>query len=403
MNKVIKTLGTVVVTAAAFGLIACDESTSSPAAPNTEIQDPQNPGNQPPSSSETAQPPASSEANQQPESSSDNAEGNSSSDEVVDSSSSQELVNSSSSEFFTEKCIDMARMCPKCDGPDCPIPVRPCNECEDEGLKAVDCADSTVTYVCMNHLWEEYGVMKQKPYCMDVAPTPCKELEEGCGYRLCDPNGPQEAIDCEDNKVYVCENGMWELKNNEEICPPGSDCDGDGIPDGIYRPDLEPCDTDTLLEFYGRHYQCVSNKWVYLPAPVPGKIVEEATDVSAMYRGGPAVAPRVVKVLNSDGSVTFRHDDVLVNDDCMFNGVKAELSNDTLYAILQYPGCSETGGSMGVATFTLSEAFAGAKYIKYEDGRYVHEIYETDELLPCGNTSSCQTCAEGLDCGGRVF
>ena len=188
-----------------------------------------------------------------------------------------------------------------------------------------------------------------------------------------------------------------------EICPPGSDCDGDGIPDGIYRPDLEPCDTDTLLEFYGRHYQCVSNKWVYLPAPVPGKIVEEATDVSAMYRGGPAVAPRVVKVLNSDGSVTFRHDDVLVNDDCMFNGVKAELSNDTLYATLQYPGCSETGGSMGVATFTLSEAFAGAKYIKYEDGMYVHEIYETDELLPCGNTSSCQTCAEGLDCGGRVF
>ncbi|MDD5942470.1 hypothetical protein [Fibrobacter sp.] len=188
-----------------------------------------------------------------------------------------------------------------------------------------------------------------------------------------------------------------------EICPPGSDCDGDGIPDGIYRPDLEPCDTDTLLEFYGRHYQCVSNKWVYLPAPVPGKIVEEATDVSAMYRGGPAVAPRVVKVLNSDGSVTFRHDDVLVNDDCMFNGVKAELSNDTLYAALQFPGCSETGGSMGVATFTLSEAFAGAKYIKYEDGMYVHEIYETDELLPCGNTSSCQTCAEGLDCGGRVF
>ena len=282
MNKVIKTLGTVVVAAAAFGLIACDDS-SSPSAPNPGVQEPQNPGDL--SSSGTAQPPASSEANQPPESSENKAEGLSSSDETVASSSSETPMSSS-----------------------------------------------------------------------DV-----------------------------------------------EICPPGGDCDGDGIPDGIYRPDLEPCDTDTLLEFYGRHYQCVSNKWVYLPAPVPGKIVEEATDVSAMYRGGPAVAPRVVKVLNSDGSVTFRHDDVLVNDDCMFNGVKAELSNDTLYATLQYPGCSETGGSMGVATFTLSEAFAGAKYIKYEDGMYVHEIYETDELLPCGNTSSCQTCAEGLDCGGRVF
>lgn len=284
MNKVIKTIGTVVVAAAAFGLIACDDSSSSPAAPNTDAQEQQK-QEQAPSSSETVQPPVSSESNQPPESSENKAEGLSSSDETVASSSSETPISSS-----------------------------------------------------------------------DV-----------------------------------------------EICPPGSDCDGDGIPDGIYRPDLEPCDTDTLLEFYGRHYQCVSNKWVYLPAPVPGKIVEEATDVSAMYRGGPAVAPRVVKVLNSDGSVTFRHDDVLVNDDCMFNGVKAELSNDTLYATLQYPGCSETGGSMGVATFTLSKAFAGAKYIKYEDGRYVHEIYETDELLPCGNTSSCQTCAEGLDCGGRVF
>lgn len=284
MNKVIKTIGAVVVAAAAFGLIACDDSSSSPAAPNTDAQEQQK-QEQAPSSSETVQPPVSSESNQPPESSENKAEGLSSSDETVASSSSETPISSS-----------------------------------------------------------------------DV-----------------------------------------------EICPPGSDCDGDGIPDGIYRPDLEPCDTDTLLEFYGRHYQCVSNKWVYLPAPVPGKIVEEATDVSAMYRGGPAVAPRVVKVLNSDGSVTFRHDDVLVNDDCVFNGVKAELSNDTLYATLQYPGCSETGGSMGVATFTLSEAFAGAKYIKYEDGRYVHEIYETDELLPCGNTSSCQTCAEGLDCGGRVF
>lgn len=285
MNKVIKTIGTVVVAAAAFGLIACDDSSSSPAAPNTDAQEQQKQEEWAPSSSETVQPPVSSESNQPPESSENKAEGLSSSDETVASSSSETPISSS-----------------------------------------------------------------------DV-----------------------------------------------EICPPGSDCDGDGIPDGIYRPDLEPCDTDTLLEFYGRHYQCVSNKWVYLPAPVPGKIVEEATDVSAMYRGGPAVAPQAVKVLNSDGSVTFRHDDVLVNDDCMFNGVKAELSNDTLYATLQYPGCSETGGSMGVATFTLSKAFAGAKYIKYEDGMYVHEIYETDELLPCGNTSSCQTCAEGLDCGGRVF
>ena len=401
MNKVLKTLGAVVVAAAAFGLIACDDSSSSPAAPNTEIQDPQNPGNQPPSSSETAQPPASSEANQQPESSSENAEGNSSSDEVVDSSSSQELVNSSSSEFFTEKCIDMARMCPKCDGPDCPIPVRPCNECEGEGLKAVDCADSTVTYVCLNSYWIEDGVSRQQPYCMNIAPTPCRELEEGCGYRLCDPNGPQEATDCENGMDYVCKEGLWELKYPSEICPPGGDCDGDGIPDGIYRPDLEPCDTDTLLEFYNRHYQCVSNKWVYLPAPYP--TIEDATDVAAQHRGGPAVTPSVVKVLNADGSVTFRDDGVLVNDGCTFNGVNAGLSNDTLYVTLQYPGCTADGGSAGVVTFTLSKAFADAKYIKYSDGRYVHEIRKAEELLPCGNTSSCRTCDPGSDCGNQVW
>lgn len=404
MNKMLKKIGVVVVTVAAFGLIACDENSTSPAAPDSEIQEPQNPEQQTPSSSETAQPPASSEANQQPESSSDNAEGNSSSDDVVSSSSSQEQVNSSSSELFTEKCIDMDRMCPKCDGPDCPVTVRPCNACEEEGLKAADCSDPTITYVCLNRYWIEDGVSRQKPYCMDIAPTPCRGLEEGCGYRLCDPNGPQEATDCGNQKVYVCENGMWELKNNEETCPPGGDCDGDGIPDGVRRLDLEPCEDGAApLEFYGRSYVCQDNKWVYAPAPDYDDDSEIATDVSAMHRGGPAVTPRVVKVLNSNGTVTFRDDDVLVNDRCTFTGLKAKISNDTLYAVLLYPECSETGGSMGVATFTLSETFAGAKYIKYKDGRYVHEIYETDELLPCGNTSSCRTCGEGLDCGGLAW
>ena len=358
MNKVIKILGTVVVAAAAFGLIACDDSSSSPSAPNSDpgVQEQQNSGDL--SSSGTALPPASSDANQLqsssetvqqssssdttllPESSSDNAGENSSSSVVVESSSS-EILSSSSDIVET---------------------------------------------------------------CMDIAPTPCRGLEEGCGYRLCDPNGPQEATDCGNKKVYVCENGMWELKYGVETCPPGGDCDGDGIPDGVRRLDLEPCeDGADPLEFYGRSYVCQDNKWVYAPAPDYDDDSEIATDVSAMHRGGPAVAPRVVKVLNSNGTVTFRDDDVFVNDRCTFTGLKAKISNDTLYAVLLYPECSETGGSMGVATFTLSETFAGAKYIKYKDGWYVHEIYETDELLPCGNTSSCQTCAEGLDCGGRVF
>ena len=50
-------------------------------------------------------------------------------------------------------------------------------------------------------------------------------------------------IDCVTGEEYKCALGYW-VRN---VCAPGSDCDGDGIPDGIYRPDLEPCDTDTLL------------------------------------------------------------------------------------------------------------------------------------------------------------
>ena len=400
MNKVINKMAIAVITAAAFSMVACDDS-SSPAAPEQEVSkqenQKQNPDDPNPASSETVQ--NSSESNEQPASSSDKVVESSSSAEVNGSSSS---VTQSSASRLSEKCIDMDLMCPKCEGKDCPLLNEPCNTCNEEGLMAKDCNSDSVSYVCLSGLWEEYGVLKQKPYCMDIAPTPCRGLEEGCGYRLCDPNGPQEATDCENGKDYVCENGMWELKYPEQICPPGGDCDGDGIPDGIYRPDLEPCEDGAApLEFYGRNYVCQDNKWVNAPAPYP--TTEDATDVAAQHRGGPAVTPSVVKVLNADGSVTFRDDGVLVNDGCTFNGVNAGLSNDTLYVTLQYPGCTADGGSAGVVTFTLSKAFADAKYIKYSDGRYVHEIRKAEELLPCGNTSSCRTCDPGSDCGNQVW
>ena len=393
MNKVVKKISVAIVAVAALGLVACDDS-SSPAAPEQEVLDLEKPN---PASSESVV--GSSDANGQPASSSDKVVESSSSAQENGSSSS---VTQSSASRLSEKCIDMDLMCPKCEGTDCPLLDEPCNTCDEEGLMAKDCNSDSVSYVCLSGLWEEYGVLKQDPYCMNVAPTPCKELEEGCGYRLCDPNGPQEATDCEDGNVYVCQDGMWEIKYPSEICPPGGDCDGDGIPDGIYRPDLEPCeDGADPLEFYGRTYICQDNKWVYTPAP--DKIVENATDVSSQHRGGPAVAPRVVKMVKSDGSVTLRDDGIHVDEKGTFNGLQAELSGDTLYATIQYPSCSENGGFAGVITFSLSKTFANAKYIKYSDRDYVHEIFEVDELLPCGNTSSCQTCDPGLDCGGRTF
>jgi len=248
-----------------------------------------------------------------------------------------EYCGSSSSTF--EKCIDMEQMCPPCDGRSCPVTNVACNACTTEGATAPNC-------------------------------------KGGLG--------------------YVCSDGLWKQIMGEPICDPGDDCDGDGIPDGIYRPDLEPCDTDTLLEFYGRQYQCVENKWVYLPPPTT-YINENATDVSAMNRGGPAVTPRVVKVQSASGSVIFRDDGVLVDDGCTFNGLNAELRGDTLYATILYPGCTTTGGHMGVITFTLGIDFAGVKHIKYSDRDNVKPVSEETELLPCGNTSSCNTCSGDTD------
>jgi hypothetical protein len=283
----------------------------------------------------------------------------------------------------------MDRMCPKCveiDGePACPVTNVACNHCSEEGAVAPDCKGG-FDYVCSNRLWTQI-----KPTCEHITDFDGMSAEGNCVGRTGDV-----VTDCVTGQQFKCVDNFWEAKNN--VCPPGGDCDGDGIPDGIRRPDLEPCDTDTLLEFYGRAYQCINNKWVYLPPPTT-YINEKATDVSAMHRGGPAVAPGVVKVEAASGAVTFRDDGVLVDDRCTFNGLNAELRGDTLVATILYPGCTTTGGSMGVITFTLSGEFADVKYIKYDDRDNVKPVREADELLPCGNTSSCNSCSGDRDPG----
>lgn len=295
----------------------------------------------------------------------------SSSSTIIEVSSSSKIASSSS--LTLEACIDMDQMCPPCvkiDGePACPVTNEACNACTTEGATAKS---------------------------------------------------------CKGDKGYVCNDGLWKQIKGDSICATGDDCDGDGIPDGIYRPDLEPCNTEeSTLEFYNRYFvcndgawnridkqacdengstkvvgdfgfQCVSGKWEYLPPPIT-YINENATNVSAMDRGGPAVTPRVVKVKNASGSVTFRDDGVLVDDRCIFNGLVAELRGDTLFATILYPGCTTTGGHMGVITFTLGIDFADVKYIKYEGKNKAQPVNEADELLPCGNTSSCNTCSGDTD------
>lgn len=356
-----------------LALTACDSD--SPSAPT---------GGDEKSSAVESSSPSSSETNGSPESSSDAGD------------------VSSSSEGATVTCDALS---PECGYTEEEL----CNMGQMRYCKIVPASSSSAEKRCeaflpeCGYAEEELCGMGYTEYCASSSstkqPETCEHITDYDGMSAegnCVGRTGDVVTDCVTGQQFKCVDNFWEAKNN--VCPPGSDCDGDGIPDGIRRPDLEPCDTDTLLEFYGRAYQCVNNKWVYLPAPGE-KIVESASDVSAMHRGGPAVAPSVVKVETASGAVTFRDDGVFVDDNCTFNGLSAELRGDTLFATILYPGCTTNGGSMGVITFTLSGVFADVKYIKYDDRDNVKPVREADELLPCGNTSSCNSCSGDRDPG----
>ena len=388
----------------AFALTACDDSSSSPDYNETnssaiENNNPSSAGNDdilsssdvPPTSSNDA--PTSSEAKQDPPTSSDtptSSNGAPASSETAPESSSAVTPTSSSaitsSASKKEQCIDMDQMCPPCNGPMCPVTNDPCNQCDEEGQVADGCT-AGVTYVCRERLWRQ---VKSEPNCVHISDVDGMTANGNCN----SSTDVDIVTDCVTGEKYRCAANYWTRVN---VCAPGSDCDGDGIPDGIALPDNAPCDTaGATMVVYSRAYVCQDGKWVY--APAPNRITENATDVSAMGRGGPAVSPRVVKVKSASGSVTFRDDGVLVDDGCTFNGLNAELRGDTLFATILYPGCTTNGGFMGVITFTLGIDFADVKHIKYSDRDNVKPVSEETELLPCGNTSSCVECREGTTC-----
>ena len=187
--------------------------------------------------------------------------------------------------------------------------------------------------------------------------------------------------------------------NPENKCPPGGDCNVDGIPDGIYRPDLEPCTTeDSTMEFYSRIFTCKEGKWVYTPdADDVDPIREVATGAKAEHNNGPAVAPSVVKVKNADGTITFRDDGADIYD---FDSVTvgAELAGDTLIAHVEFSDPTKSSFVMGTLTFTVSNAFADINYLKYDFRGNVKPVREVEELHPCGNNSSCVQCSPDKDC-----
>ena len=189
--------------------------------------------------------------------------------------------------------------------------------------------------------------------------------------------------------------------NAQNNCLPGGDCDGDGIPDGIRRLDLEPCATeDSTMEFYYRIFTCKEGKWVYTPdADDTDPHREVATDAKAEQNNGPAVAPSVVKVKNADGTVTFRDDGADIYD---FNSVTvgAELFGDTLVAHVEFSDPTRSSFVMGTLTFTVSNAFADINYLKYDFRGNVKPVREVEELLPCGSNASCEQCPPDKDCGG---
>ena len=203
-------------------------------------------------------------------------------------------------------------------------------------------------------------------------------------------------IDCVTGEEMKCVDNYWTRAN---ACAPGSDCDGDGIPDGVRRIDLEPCDTDTLLYFYGRSYQCIENKWVYLPPPGPDSTYSQARNVSVLPRQGMAVTPRVVIVKNADGTVSIRDDGYYATNNFVIKDVYTELSGDTIIVDVIYPdGANLHSYQISALTFTVSKEYTNVKYLRYKDDDRVKPLFEEDELLPCASSSTCQECGEGLDC-----
>ena len=206
----------------------------------------------------------------------------------------------------------------------------------------------------------------------------------------------ETVIDCVTGKEYICAANYWTLA---EICDPGSDCDGDGIPDGIYRPDLEPCDTDTLLYFYERHFQCVDGKWQYLPPPDSSDTRAQARNATLSPRQGMAVTPRVVMARNEDGTISIRDDGYNASNNFVIEAVYTEISGDTIVVDVIYPdGAKLSSFQIGALTFTVSKVYTNVKYLRYKDDDRVKEIQEVDELLPCASSSTCQECGEGLEC-----
>ena len=190
-------------------------------------------------------------------------------------SSSSVAVSSSS---WKVECITMSRLCPPCDGDDCPTPFMPCNQCYGMyGAETNDC-ETNERYVCSRFdTWDQT--------CYNLTDSTGNIAEDSCSTDLI------TRLDCKTNKPFVCKDGRWESLP-EEYSWIHQKCDSSGTSrsiaveygtekgsvvknsagfycNGIYwqqsainLPERRHCEIeDDKVTISGKTYQCIGGRW----------------------------------------------------------------------------------------------------------------------------------------------
>ena len=161
-----------------------------------------------------------------------------------------------------------------------------------------------------------------------------------------------------------------------KMCPPGED-EGDDIPHFPCNSCISSHGEDRFECNTGELYVCGTGGTWTSTGLTEENLMEMATDVKAEPPTGAALTPRIVKVVNADGSVTFRDEGAKIYNDVVVAGVRGILSGDILYVKFLYPELPYYSGSQqGVVTFTLSKDFANVKQY-----RYIENVFQLKSVV----------------------
>ena len=161
-----------------------------------------------------------------------------------------------------------------------------------------------------------------------------------------------------------------------KMCPPGED-EGDDIPHFPCNSCISSHGEDRFECNTGELYVCGTGGTWTSTGLTEENLMEMATDVKAEPSTGAALTPRIVKVVNADGSVTFRDEGAKIYNDVVLAGVRGILSGDILYVKFLYPELPYYSGSQqGVVTFTLSKDFANVKQY-----RYIENVFQLKSVV----------------------